>query len=67
MSVAMGSPVAEGVRWQSPHAPSRNTAGVGVASEMADFQDVSNFEFLFFSVIFQSYLCYVSIYLKNDR
>uniref|UniRef100_A0A2L2YT94 Krueppel-like factor 2 n=1 Tax=Parasteatoda tepidariorum TaxID=114398 RepID=A0A2L2YT94_PARTP len=41
MSVATGNPVAECVRWQSPHAVSnKSAAGVGMASEMADFHDM---------------------------
>ncbi|XP_035231633.1 Krueppel-like factor 4 [Stegodyphus dumicola] len=40
MSVATGNPVAEGMRWQSPHAAGKSSAGVGMASEMADFHDM---------------------------
>ncbi|XP_054707403.1 Kruppel-like factor 3 [Uloborus diversus] len=47
MSVAAGSLVTESVRWQapqqhraSPHAVARSSAGVGMASEMADFHDM---------------------------
>ncbi|GFV47337.1 krueppel-like factor 2 [Trichonephila clavipes] len=41
MSVATGNPVAEGLRWQSPHGAGRNNpAGVEMASEMADFHDM---------------------------
>lgn len=51
MSVATETPIADGVRWQNPHAPGRSSSGVGVASEMADFQDVSE-EFYLFPTIY---------------
>lgn len=47
MSVATGGPVAEGSRWQAPHAVGRGYPA-GMASEMADFHDVSGLWCLFF-------------------